>query len=278
MGIDFEQVNPAIKKILDVLPTYYQLLGDSAYVTVLDAEGTILGYQIPEGAEPIEQIGDHFVDPSGAFNEVIETAQKKYNVLPKEAMGEAFEGYLAPIMDGSQVVGVIVYTHSAEEKAAIANIASEFKDAVNEINTSIDDMIGGIEQVNNILSDITSQASGIGEDVKTAGGIVKNISGNAAHSNILALNATIEAARSGEAGRGFSVVASEMSKLANDSGASAKKISETLKLIDEEIKSISAGITSSDSVATDNLNKTMAIREKLDKCMKLAEALNESIK
>ena len=278
MSIDFEQINPAVKQILDVLPTYYQLLGDSAYVTVLDSEGTILGYQIPEGADPVYEVGAHFEDPSGGFDAVLATAEKKYNYLPDEVMGEAFEGYLVPIMDGSSVAGVVVYSHSAAEKKAITNIAGEFKTAVSEINTAIDDMIGGIEQVNNIIGDITTQAAGIGEDVKTAGGIVKNISGNAAHSNILALNATIEAARSGEAGRGFSVVASEMSKLANDSGASAKKISETLKLIDEEIKSISTGITSSDSVATDNLNKTVVIREKLEKCMKLAEDLNNSIK
>lgn len=278
MSFDFDTLNPEVQKVVDMLPTMYQVLDDTAFLTVMDRDGIVVGYQVPAGAEPIKQVGEHMEDPTGAFTEVVRTGKRVENHLPKEVMGEAFEGYLAPIKDCGEVVGVIIYTHSASEKDAVREMTKEFRTSMDKINVSINDMADGIDKMSSILDDMTDQTEHVNNDVVNASKIVGKISGNASRSTILALNASIEAARSGEAGRGFAVVANEMGKLANDSGSSAKEISANLDLINEDIKKVTDGINESDKISKEYLTHVSAIRDELEAAIKLASDLAETLK
>jgi methyl-accepting chemotaxis protein len=68
--------------------------------------------------------------------------------------------------------------------------------------------------------------------------VIRVITKIARKSNLLSLNASIEAARVGEVGRAFSVVASEMKKLAEDSAQEAKKIDTLLQDLQTKTKAI----------------------------------------
>jgi len=76
-------------------------------------------------------------------------------------------------------------------------------------------------------------------------GIITSV---AQRTNLLSLNASIEAARAGEAGRGFSVVADEIRKLAESAGRSAEEIAKLIHEIESDTSEVAEGMRESSMV------------------------------
>ncbi|MED1739588.1 methyl-accepting chemotaxis protein [Bacillus swezeyi] len=117
-------------------------------------------------------------------------------------------------------------TASSTQSTQIAETGGELvQQTVGQMN-SIDQSVKQAEQV---VKRLESKSKDI-----TA--ILRVINGIADQTNLLALNAAIEAARAGESGRGFSVVAEEVRKLAAQSAGSAKEIETLIQDIVKEIE------------------------------------------
>lgn len=99
------------------------------------------------------------------------------------------------------------------------------------------------------------------EEMKSIIAIINDISDRI---NLLSLNASIESARAGDAGRGFAVVSEEISKLADQTGASMKNIDNLIRLSSEEIHkggmSISATVENMNCMINDISSITSMIQ------------------
>ncbi|MEM7182904.1 MAG: HAMP domain-containing methyl-accepting chemotaxis protein, partial [Spirochaetota bacterium] len=104
------------------------------------------------------------------------------------------------------------------------------------------------------------------EKSKEIGSIIKLISNIAKQTNLLALNAAIEAERSGEYGRGFSVVAEEIKTLAEESGKSTQKINNLITQIQSNIGLASQEVQTSLAIVNqqeDTVNTTVTTFENI---------------
>lgn len=152
--------------------------------------------------------------------------------------------------------------HSTEEITSIIyGLLEENRGRVAENNQMMQDIAQTIELLENanhnvvqkmeqstlqtstsmtMLNDINQQLSQSSSNLDQLQGIVQSIDAIASQINLLSLNASIEAARAGEAGRGFTVVAEEVGKLAFDSKNEAMKIAPFAQSFKSEYDEVSS--------------------------------------
>lgn len=105
-------------------------------------------------------------------------------------------------------------------------------------NKEMEILIKLIEDINNTFNIFTKQISSLGENIGKINEMTTLINNIAKQTNLLSLNATIESARAGSSGRGFSIVAEEIRKLADQSKISSNEITNLVGNIYNDTQSI----------------------------------------
>lgn len=145
-----------------------------------------------------------------------------------------------------------------ETASSVASISRDYLSKVKEGSLAISDVETALEQVTAEIDKSSDEVETLLELTKQVKGFVDFIKHIAQQTNLLALNAAIEAARAGEAGRGFSVVAAEIRKLAERSKDKAQEIHKTAELIDDGI-SRACRISKDGAVSLKNLKSKMQL-------------------
>ncbi|MGL5838127.1 MAG: methyl-accepting chemotaxis protein [Sphingorhabdus sp.] len=138
----------------------------------------------------------------------------------------------AAMQETAQLIGQLASTIEHIQKdidnaSKIADRANEQTAIAKHSSTTLTDSANAIEAIVDLIRNIASQT------------------------NLLALNATIEAARAGDAGRGFSVVASEVKSLANQTASATDDIAKQISAVQSAIdQSVQAAGTVNETIAT----------------------------
>lgn len=132
----------------------------------------------------------------------------------------------------------------------VESAAARTNQAVDEARAVVAEMVGGMTEIRRESKEIADAITRLNGDVQQVSRIAQVIKQVADRSDLLALNAALEGTKAGEVGRGFSVVAAEMRKLAENVAGSARDIGRIVENVqssgDVAVQRAQEGVESSD--------------------------------
>lgn len=206
------QVGKGFNTMIDSLRTLIGAVQTSVEnVASSSEELTASAGQTSKATEHITLAIEQFSNGNESQNDKVETSSDELEEMNRglQHMNESAESITASSIKSTDIAG--------EGGQLVEKTASQ----MNIIDQSV-------KKAENVISALESKSKDITQ-------ILGVINGIADQTNLLALNAAIEAARAGESGRGFSVVAEEVRKLAVQSANSAKEIENLIKEIVQDI-------------------------------------------
>jgi twitching motility protein PilJ len=185
---------------------------------------------------------------AGVNNAAIQVTQKTAQAqsISAELLGAAerqskeIEETTAQVLQVSRSISEV--SSSAEEGARVAQRSLA---AADKGRAAVQNSISGMNDIREQIQETSKRIKRLGESSQEIGEIVELISDITEQTNVLALNAAIQAASAGEAGRGFSVVAEEVQRLAERSGEATKQIGAIVKTIQADTQDAVAAMEKS---------------------------------
>ncbi|PHV71432.1 methyl-accepting chemotaxis protein [Sporanaerobium hydrogeniformans] len=239
---------------VSIRETIMEISNSSEKVTAASEELTAISQQSANATEEISKTVEEIA--TSATKQARNTEEGSINVDVLGQIIEKDQVQMRELNDSYQKVTIFV-NKGLEEIDNLIKITEESNVATKEIYEVVlktNDSSNEIGQASSVIASIAEQT------------------------NLLALNAAIEAARAGEAGRGFSVVAEEIKKLAEQSGTSTKVIDKLVNELQSNSKNAVKTMARVSSISKEQASSVVSSQNKYELIAQAMEEAEQAIR
>ena len=210
-----------------------------------------------------DQVAKATTDAQSISNRLYEAAQRQNREIQQAS---------ASVLQMAQSINEV-----SQSAAQSARVAQQSLAAAEKGGQAVQNQISGMNEIRTQIQDTAKRIKRLGESSLEIGEIVELISDITEQTNVLALNAAIQAASAGEAGRGFTVVAEEVQRLAERSGEATKQIDAIVKTIQADTQDAVAAMEKSTVGVVEGTKLSDAAGQALDEIRRVSRELAELI-
>jgi twitching motility protein PilJ len=210
-----------------------------------------------------DQVAKATTDAQAISNRLYEASQRQNREIQQAS---------ASVLQMAQSINEVSQTAAQSARVAQQSLAAAEKGG-----QAVHNQIAGMNEIRTQIQDTAKRIKRLGESSLEIGEIVELISDITEQTNVLALNAAIQAASAGEAGRGFTVVAEEVQRLAERSGEATKQIEAIVKTIQADTQDAVAAMEKSTVGVVEGTKLSDAAGQALDEIRKVSRDLAELI-
>ena len=268
-----------LEPIIQSAAHYQEVFPLDCAVMICDENGIFASITPAKTFSMTISVGDH-IAAGGALEESLKLRQKVTKRLPRNMYGAEIKSVSQPIFSEGKLIGALALFISVETQQALQQTAQNIAATAEEMTATSQELAATAATLSSTLGELRTSGETVLSEIKKTDEILRFVSDVAASSNLLGLNAAIEAARAGEHGRGFSVVAEEIRKMADNSSNAVKDIKTIIQQIQAESLNIVSHISEAAKVgelqATSSHEISSTMEQLADSAMnveKIAEQL-----
>jgi hypothetical protein len=271
-----------LESLINVAPIINEMFDGKAAITICDRNKCLYaldGKAVKASLNTGQELDNASLERVGLIDSIYRKKKTISSVLNKREHGVDLKATAFPALnEKGEVVGYISLNTNVQEYVRMAEAGDNLKTSLQETNLTMMEITKSAVQLSEKLNYMVQNTEKTEKLIQESTEAVTLIESIAKQSNLLGLNAAIESSRAGEYGKGFSVVAGEMRKLALNSGESSKKISSALEDMSNSMKVIIETISELGQISTNQAASLEEASATVEQLSLNSEVLVEHIK